>query len=288
MTFQELNCFLTVADTLSYTKTAEKLYISQPAVSKYIRTLESELNTSLIDRSIRRAIRLTASGEILKESLQRCKKDFENALFDIQSLSSSVPIVINLQEACTPPNTLFQTFNVFRNRHEHVPIYVNFISADYFSQALSNGELIICEEHAIPKGKQYHVHTLKNSTVSYYIIASAFHNAFSKENDTVATDFYESPLFLSNSMSPSQIETYKNIFASATGNKPACLLLDSIDSTLIYLQANTGTTIVNDWSRGLYTPGLKSVKLNTATQYYLIWNPNKVLNSYLPELLKLL
>ena len=57
--------FLTLAmlsQTGSYTETANRLFITQPAVSQQINSLESELDLVLVDKS-KRKIRLTASGQ---------------------------------------------------------------------------------------------------------------------------------------------------------------------------------------------------------------------------------
>jgi DNA-binding transcriptional LysR family regulator len=60
----ELNVFLQAAEAQSFTAAAERLHISQPAVSMQISNLESRLNMTLFDRSSRN-IRLTEEGEAL-------------------------------------------------------------------------------------------------------------------------------------------------------------------------------------------------------------------------------
>lgn len=57
-----LEVFVAVAEELSFSSGADRLYISQSAASKYIRHLEAELGVCLFDRS-RRQIRLTPAGE---------------------------------------------------------------------------------------------------------------------------------------------------------------------------------------------------------------------------------
>lgn len=59
----QLDYFLEVANNLSFTETAEKFYISQPAVSKQIKALEQELGCSLFERTNRRVF-LTESGKL--------------------------------------------------------------------------------------------------------------------------------------------------------------------------------------------------------------------------------
>lgn len=44
MTLFQLQCFVSVANTLNFTRSANELYITQPALSKSISSLEQELN----------------------------------------------------------------------------------------------------------------------------------------------------------------------------------------------------------------------------------------------------
>ena len=62
MSDRRLQVFHTVAGVLSFTRAAEILHMTQPAVTHQIRQLEEELNARLFDRSNNR-ISLTAAGE---------------------------------------------------------------------------------------------------------------------------------------------------------------------------------------------------------------------------------
>ncbi len=61
--------FLEVANTLSFSDAAKKLYISQSAVSQIIKQLESDLNTPLFQRYAKGVI-LTKEGTLLKQYAQ--------------------------------------------------------------------------------------------------------------------------------------------------------------------------------------------------------------------------
>ena len=62
MDARSLACFLAVADTLHFGKAADRVFLSQPALSARIRALEDEIGTTLFERDRRRVV-LTAAGE---------------------------------------------------------------------------------------------------------------------------------------------------------------------------------------------------------------------------------
>ena len=66
MEFKQLESFAAVVKCNSFTKAAEKLYISQPTISTHIRALEEELNTRLILRTTK-SIEVTPEGRKLYE-----------------------------------------------------------------------------------------------------------------------------------------------------------------------------------------------------------------------------
>ena len=82
-TFQ-LTCFIAVADCLNFARAAERLHITQPAVTQQIHSLEKELNVKLFQRTTR-TVKLTREGKIFLDDARnivnlthRAKKRFEH------------------------------------------------------------------------------------------------------------------------------------------------------------------------------------------------------------------
>jgi DNA-binding transcriptional LysR family regulator len=75
---RDLRYFAAVARELSFTRAAERLYLSQPALSKQIRALERRLNVTLFDREPD-GVRLTRAGAELLPHAERLVADWEEA-----------------------------------------------------------------------------------------------------------------------------------------------------------------------------------------------------------------
>ncbi|WP_405973883.1 LysR family transcriptional regulator [Streptomyces sp. NBC_00988] len=67
---RDLRYFVAVAEELHFTRAAEKLYVSQPALSKQIRALERQLGAELFRRD-RQGVALTAAGAALLPYAER-------------------------------------------------------------------------------------------------------------------------------------------------------------------------------------------------------------------------
>lgn len=85
MNIEQLQCFLTVADTLNFARAAEQLHVTQPAVTQQIRALERELGVMLFRRTTR-SVRITEEGlaffddaRRIVELSQRAIQRFANA-----------------------------------------------------------------------------------------------------------------------------------------------------------------------------------------------------------------
>lgn len=89
MDIQNIRAFLMVAETGSFSRAAEKLFITQPAISKRISTLEFSLDCQLFDR-LGKKVQLTQTGEALIPGYQRILAEMDEAQRIISTLRTQV------------------------------------------------------------------------------------------------------------------------------------------------------------------------------------------------------
>jgi DNA-binding transcriptional LysR family regulator len=82
MDYLQLRYFVVVAECMNFTKAAERLYITQPGLTRHISNLEDSLGTTLFDRS-KRSISLTPAGEALLKEAYPILKNHERVVAKI-------------------------------------------------------------------------------------------------------------------------------------------------------------------------------------------------------------
>ena len=124
MDFDQLASFLEVAKQQSFSRAAQKLFRTQPAISAQIRLLEQECGEKLFDRSGKK-ISLTSAGETLLDYAQRLHQLHRDALQAIAELEGTPrgKLQIGANEA-TCLYVLPQAFALFKQNYPQVQISI--------------------------------------------------------------------------------------------------------------------------------------------------------------------
>ena len=118
MTIAQLNTFLTVCESMSFTQAAKQQYISQSAISRQIAALEDELGTSLFERA-HSSIQLTPSGMHLARHLKPIMDHLEALLNQVHEIGTgqSGTLVIGLLLDQSIDQRVSRALQWFRHSH---------------------------------------------------------------------------------------------------------------------------------------------------------------------------
>lgn len=123
MELNQLETFLAVAEERSFSKAAQRMHRTQPAISQVIRKLEEAVGEILFDRAARDGS-LTASGELLREYALRLlalRREATSALDELKSLERGQLQLGANEYTCM---YLLPVMDAFRKEFPHVSVVV--------------------------------------------------------------------------------------------------------------------------------------------------------------------
>src|ERR1043165_4725843 len=123
MDISQLEVFLSVAREKSFSRSAEALHRTQPAVSQAVRRLERELGEPLFDRSSKDGT-LTAAGKVLFDFAQQMMNLRQHAHSAIRELRDLHRGKLTLSANEYTVMGLLPLIPTFRARHPHIKIEV--------------------------------------------------------------------------------------------------------------------------------------------------------------------
>jgi DNA-binding transcriptional LysR family regulator len=141
MDIAALQAFLAVAETSSFSRAAERIYLTQPAISKRIAALEQELGTSLFDR-IGRTVQLTEAGRALLERSRAILNDLEDAKRSLANLSGQIRGALSLATSHhIGLHRISQALKQFHARYPDVRLDLRFMDSEEACHAVVRGDL---------------------------------------------------------------------------------------------------------------------------------------------------
>ena len=141
MDIATLQAFAAVADTGSFSGAAAALFLTQPAISKRIAALESELGTPLFDR-VARQVRLSPAGNALLPQARRILNEVAEAKRRIANLSQRVAGPLTLGTSYhIGLHRLQPALKAFYQGHPEVQLDLRFMDSEAASQAVEAGQL---------------------------------------------------------------------------------------------------------------------------------------------------
>jgi DNA-binding transcriptional LysR family regulator len=241
-----LKVFRTVASHLNFSRAAEELLLTQPAVTQQIKALEDEYGVPLFDRSGGR-ITLTPSGQALLPYAMKLKEISEEAQTAVAGASGKHGGQLSLGASQTIGQYVLPTLVAgFLRENPRALVSARSGNTDAILEALVDHKIQLALIEGPALRKDIHVEPFMEDHM--VLVVSASHEWADHEVDLAS--FKEAPLLMREFGSGSRRVVEKALVQAGLSKKDlkVRMELDSTEGLLSAVEAGLGVTFVSHWA----------------------------------------
>lgn len=190
----QLRYFVTVAQMQHFTKAAEALNISQPALSKAISRLEEELGQSLFDRSANR-ITLNNGGKLYLSYVQQALETLDSGKTALQSQAERMSGSVSIMTSCS--GLLQPAVRHFLTEYGQIHYQQYRYTSGLIAEQLEGGTADFAVTSTPLTSVKFSWTPLLRDEL--YVVASPQHRFYGRESITMA-ELQDEPLIVSNNL----------------------------------------------------------------------------------------
>ncbi|NLM84288.1 MAG: LysR family transcriptional regulator [Clostridiales bacterium] len=263
--------FLCVARNGSFSKAARELFVSQPAISRQISSLEKELGFTLFDRT-NKETKLTEIGELFYRFFSEYKEGFSRTLQQAReiNLRQNGRVTLGCLSGWDLSGFLPKLIARFKERYPNIALTVEGHDFQDLASALLSGDLDIALsiESSLRPVRDLRVQPLVK--IPMLILYSSNHPLAEKPG--LSPEDFEDEVFL--------VPTDKEISAAINTVRaslapyrfePKIRVVPNIESMLSGVHNGLGVAVSDVWSRELSNEDFRHIPLSSAHTVCLAW-----------------
>ena len=145
MEYKKISYFIAVAETLSFTRAAERMFVSQQTITKQIAQLEEELGVKLLERTTR-SVALTPVGKLCYEKFSVINAERDEAIAQIRQASSlrDKQISVGFFSSFSSDGVIRPIMDKLRSTATDVTFSVHMYDMYELQSKLFDGEIDLC------------------------------------------------------------------------------------------------------------------------------------------------
>lgn len=196
MNTNQLSYFISVAELKSFTKTAEKFFISQTAVSKQILTLEQSLGVKLLQRD-NHTVSLTPAGEVYYTHALKILKQVDTAAASASLAASGFmgSFRIGISKGFEKTDISNLIFG-FHNQNPNISLQFKRMNDEELLEALREGEIDVAYTQLNDDTNHEEFNHLLLGTYPYFLVVHPTHHLSTYRTVTLADFTRENILLL--------------------------------------------------------------------------------------------
>jgi len=277
-TLHQLHIFKIVAETLSYTKTANILRLTQPAVSLQVKQLESTTGLALIDK-LGKKLFLTDAGKIIYNCALEVAQQIDNAKESIDLLQGIKRGHLDLAVATTASYFVIRMLADFAQEYPQIAVSLDVTNrSSLLDQLCQNSrDLVIMGEP--PEGKGLDAQSFEDNPL--VVVASPNH-PISYQSNLTMSDLSQQTFVIREHGSGTRA-AIERTFKKAKVKIKSTMEMTSNEAIKHAVQANLGLSIVSRHTVELEieTGRLVEIKLQgfpIMRKWYIVKRANKTLS----------
>ncbi|MBT2655932.1 LysR family transcriptional regulator [Bacillus sp. ISL-18] len=241
---QHLLVFVTVVEKQNFSRAAEALHMTQPAVSQYIQTLERTVGTKLLNRS-NKYVRLNKAGEIVyhhaREILGLYTK-MQNLIDDLTNTATgglSIGASYTFGEYVLP--------HIIARLRQHFPLIkptITIGNTHEIEELVNNNQIDLGIVEGELKSKKHHIEAISEDFM--YIIVSAKH-PLTKQKNLELTDLQEETWIVREQGSGTR-EATEGMFKDFQFNPKDIMEFGSTQIIKESVEAGLGVSLLSHWA----------------------------------------
>jgi LysR family transcriptional regulator, transcriptional activator of the cysJI operon len=188
-----LKVFYTVARRLSFTKAAEELLISQPAVTTHIKELENQFKLALFERRGNKVF-LSAAGKVLLKHTEALQGIYRQIEFDLNQLNQSFKGVLHVGSSTSITQYVLPPLLArFHHLHQEVRVELFSGNTEQIEQALLNKTIEVGVIEGKSKRREIHYDPFLKDEI---VLVCSSRNPLARKEEIRLEDLKKLPFLL--------------------------------------------------------------------------------------------
>ena len=315
MNQRQIESFLAVAETGNFTRAAERLYISQPAVSKQVLSLEEELGFSLLIREYHKDVQLTEAGKLYYDFFHKVTEEYKAVYEQAQQYQQKMrgTLRLGILTGWKIQEKLQKVLEQMKQDYPEIEIRMSFADLEPLRKEAEAGklDLIFTIRDSVRNATFESVKLAEMNRVLFYAddlfekmqkqsvnrtadsVNKAEGDIFAEpgnEDNRTVQDFRKITFFTVADGEYDSAELVRE-YLRPYGFEPKVQLVPNIEEAVARTYSGMGAMIIDEWSREMKNTSLQHIVLNSCNEAVLAWrkeNRNPAFACFLQEIQKLL
>lgn len=266
----QIDYFLAAARNLSFSRAAQELYVSQPAVSRQIQALEEELGCPLFIRQ-NKGIQLSANGEMFYQFFDEYRAQLNDLKLRARLLLEQKSRVVHfgILTNSNISHIINPVLKEFNQKYDDVKVEINSYEPRKTTDAIQSGkeDVVLTIMPTVTNVEGLNSETISNISRVLIYNKKKYQNAA----ELSPADFKDEDFL---TVSDEDFDFVTDLIRSICkpyGFVPKMQLVRSTDAMILGVQCGLGVAISDIWCRALDNPDFGYVVLDTSHAVTIIW-----------------